>query len=91
VRLRPRFFSRALSRRQRVVYGAATAWFLAVFVGTCWPVYPLFSRIHPLLLGMPLSLFYLLALLVLSFGVAVGLFVWELRGGDSAAGGRPED
>lgn len=77
----PRLFSRALTARERLVYGAAAAWFLGVFVAMCWPVYPLFSRVRPMLLGVPLSLFYLATLLVLSFGVAVGLFLWELRRG----------
>ena len=77
----PRFFSSALSSRERLVYGAATAWFLAVFVGMSWPVYTIFSRIRPMALGMPLSLLYLAALLVASFLVALGLLVWELRSG----------
>lgn len=81
VRTRPRLFSGALGPRERRVYGAATLWFLVVSLAMSWPVYPLVSRVRPMVLGMPLSLFWLAALLVASFGVAVGLFLWELQRG----------
>ena len=44
-----------------------------------WPIYPFFSRIRPLILGMPFSMAYLVFLLVLSFLVLVSLYTWERR------------
>jgi len=78
---RPRFLSRALTPRQRRVYLAAALWFALVAIGSTWPGFLPFNRIRPLVLGMPLSLFYLGALAVLSFGVGVALLLWELRQG----------
>ena len=78
---RPRVLSRSLTSRQRRVYLAATLWFLLVAVGSTWPGFLPFNRIRPLVLGMPLSLFYLGALAVLSFGVGVALRLWEMREG----------
>ena len=34
-----------------------------------WPIYPLFSRIYPMVLGMPFSLFYIVAVIVTVFSV----------------------
>ena len=61
------------------VYRAAIAYFLLLFVALLWPVYPLFGDIRPLVLGMPLSLAYVLACLALSFAGLLGLFIWEGR------------
>lgn len=44
-----------------------------------WPVYPYFSRIYPLVLGIPFSLFYLICILLLSFLVLAGLYFWDER------------
>ena len=76
---RPRFMPSGLTRRQRRVYGAVTVFFLVVFVAMMWPVYALFSGFRPFVLGMPLSLFYVVAWLVASFLVLLGLFAWEGR------------
>ena len=78
---RPRIFSSRLTVRQRRVYRAAVAYFLFVAAAMMWPVYPLFSHVRPFLLGMPLALFYLAFLVILSFLVAVLLYRWELRHG----------
>lgn len=78
---RPRFLARSLDPRQRRVYLAAAVWFALVAFGSTWPGFLPFNRIRPLVLGMPLSLFYLGALAVLSFGVGVALLLWELRQG----------
>ncbi len=78
---RPRLQSSKLSAPQRRVYAAATIYFVVVFAAMMWPIYPWFARARPLLLGMPFGLFYLAALVVVSFGVALALFVWELRSG----------
>ena len=81
MRRRPRFQSSKLTPTQRRVYGAATFYFLAVAAAMMWPIYGLFSRVRPMLLGMPFSLFYLATLLVVSFVVALALYLWEERQG----------
>lgn len=63
------------------MYGAVTLYFFAVAAAMMWPIYPRFAGVRPMILGMPLSLAYLGGLLVLSFAVALGLFVWEARRG----------
>ena len=44
-----------------------------------WPIYPVFSRIHPLVFGIPFSLFYLVILIIASFLVLFSLYLWEYR------------
>ncbi|MFQ5678351.1 MAG: hypothetical protein ACE5HP_02720 [Gemmatimonadota bacterium] len=78
---RPRFFSSRLARRDRTVYGAVAVYFLLVFLALIWPVYPRFSRIFPTVLGLPLSLAYIVLLILLSFLVLLGLYLWESRTG----------
>lgn len=68
-----------LTPGERRVYVGVTVFFVALFVALIWPVYPLFSGLRPLVLGVPLSLAYVVALLLLGFGVLLGLFVWEGR------------
>ena len=53
-----------------------TLFFAAMFIATMWPVYPLVSRIRPLVFGLPFSLVYLLGLTIISFVV---LLVFDLR------------
>jgi len=55
--------------------------FVAVFLFMIWPVYPLFSRIHPIFLGVPFSLIYLIVILAVSFLVLLGFYLWESRRG----------
>lgn len=76
---RPRMFPSDLPPRERRVYRAATVFFVALFVALIWPVYPVFSGIRPFVLGVPLSLAYVVCLLLLGFGVLLGLFAWEGR------------
>ncbi len=76
-----RLFSTRLSRRERRVYGALLTYFLVVFAAMLWPIYPLFSGARPLVAGLPLSLFYLTTLLLLSFGVLLALYLWEAKRG----------
>ncbi|MFQ5928378.1 MAG: hypothetical protein ACE5MK_01675 [Acidobacteriota bacterium] len=68
--------------RRRRVYTAVVLYFIFVFLALMWPIYPFFSRIFPMLLGIPLSLVYLVFLLVLSFLVLLGLYLWEDRHGE---------
>lgn len=75
----PRFFPTDLHPGARRVYAAATGFFVALFAALVWPVYPAFGRIRPLVLGMPLSLFYVVVLLVAGFLALLLLFLWEGR------------
>ena len=74
-----RFFSSHLTRSQRRVYGAVFAFYIFAFAAMVWPLYGLFNHARPLVLGMPLSLFYLAALVTASFVVQLALFRWEGR------------
>ncbi len=76
-----RIFSTLLPPAERRVYKAVTAFFVALFFAMIWPVYPVFSRIEPRLLGIPFALLYLIILLVLGFCVLLSLFLWEDRKG----------
>lgn len=78
---RPRIFSSHLSRRERRVYRAATVFFVLLFAALVWPVYPLFSGIRPMILGVPLSLAYVVLLVLASFAALLALFLWEGRRG----------
>lgn len=64
-----------VSTPARWAAGFCTAAFLAVL----WPVYAWFSRIEPMVLGMPFSLFYLVVVIALVFSVMLALFLWEAR------------
>lgn len=81
MRHKPRFFSSSLSVRERFVYGAVTVVFVGCFLATMWPMYTPFSRIRPLILGVPLSLAYLIGLVAVSFLTLLGLYTWERRRG----------
>lgn len=81
MRITPKFVARRLTRTQRRVYVAATLYFFAAFAAMIWPLYPLVSHVRPLVLGMPFGLFFLAALLVVSFLVALALYLWEERSG----------
>ena len=75
--MKARIFSSALSKVERRIYGAATVVFIGVFLATMWPIYPLFNRIRPFVLGMPASLFYLLVLVFVGFFSLLALYRWE--------------
>lgn len=64
----------AKKRRRRVFLGI----YLLAAVLLVWPVYPLFSGIKPLILGLPLSL----AWVVMALGVMFGALVWLYRAED---------
>lgn len=51
------------------------------FLATIWPIYAFFDRIRPMVLGMPFSLFYLVAILFTVFSVFLGLYLWEEKTG----------
>lgn len=73
-----------LPRGRRAVYRTVVAFFVVELVALVWPVAALFSRAEPLVAGLPFFLFYLVALLLASFAVLLGLFVWEGRTGASS-------
>ena len=68
-----------MSPTERRVYGAVAAFYLLLFLLLVWPIYPRFAGARPFVLGMPLSLVYVVALVVLSFLGLLGLFLWEGR------------
>lgn len=76
---RPKLFSSHLTRIQRRVYGAVFIFYVFAFFAMVPPLYSPFNRIKPLVLGMPMSLFYLAAVIVSSFLVLLTLFLWESR------------
>jgi len=42
-----------------------------------WPIYPLFSGIHPVILGLPFSIVWVLICLLVSFTSLLVFYVWE--------------
>ncbi len=69
-----------MDRKKRdQVYRVVIIYFIIVFAAMMWPIHPFFSRIHPMFLGMPFSLVYLVILIFLSFFVLLGLYLWEKR------------
>lgn len=65
--------------RRAKVYKIVIFYFIVVFAGMMWPIYPYFSRIRPMVLNIPFSLFYLVILIVASFLVLLALYIWEHR------------
>lgn len=68
---------RSRRRPGRRVYGGVALFYGLLFLAVIWPVYPIFARIEPRVLGLPLSLAYVVAALVLSFAVLLALYLWE--------------
>lgn len=88
VKRRPRFVPPELTPRERRVYLGATGVLVVVFCALIWPVYPLFAGIRPLVLGVPLSLAWVVAWLLVSFVTLLALFLWEGdRGGSRSERG----
>ena len=86
--MRPRLFSSRLEPAKRRFYRAVLAFFVLVFLAMIFPLVTVFSRVHPMILGLPFFLFYLTVLLLGSFLVLLLLFRWEERTGSS---GDPEE
>ncbi len=61
-------------RRRRLIFAAICAALAAALV---WPIYPLASGIRPLILGLPLSLAYIVIVLLLMFAVQIWLYLGE--------------
>ena len=81
--MRPRLFSRHLDPVQRRIYRGVVVFFVVVFLAMIWPLVTLFSHARPLIFGLPFFLFYLAVLLISSFLVLLGLYLWEERSGAS--------
>ena len=77
--MKPRPYNPDSVTRLTAVHKAVILYFVFIFLAMIWPIYPLFNSIFPLVLGMPLSLFYLVFLLALSFLVLLSLYLWEHR------------
>lgn len=67
------------NQRRAKVYKVVIFYFIVVFAAMMWPIHPYFSRIRPMVLGIPFSLFYLVILIVASFLVLLALYLWEQR------------
>lgn len=78
---KPRVFASALTPTERLVYGGVTLIFVGAFLATLWPLYTLFNRIRPFVLGVPFSLFYLVLLVFVCFLSMLALYRWEDRRG----------
>ena len=72
-----------MSSKRAFVYKIVASFFVLVLGAMMWPIYPFFSRIHPMIFGMPFSLFYLIILITVSFLVLLGLYLWESRESES--------
>ena len=55
------------------------AFCVAAFIAVLWPVYSWFSDIEPVVLALPMSLFYLVVVIATVFSVMLALFLWEDR------------
>ncbi len=81
--MRIRLFSQRLEPRLRRLYRAILLFYVLITLALIWPVATIFSRVRPLVLAMPFSLFYIAFLIVTSFCVLLALFIWEGRAGIS--------
>lgn len=66
---------------RRPAYGSWALFFTLLFLASMWPIYPIFSRIEPVLFGVPFSLTYLAGLGLASFA---GILILYLRDGPDA-------
>ena len=81
--MRIRLFSKRLDPRLRRLYRSLLLFYILVTLALIWPLATLFSRVRPIVFGMPFSLFSIAALIVMSFSVLLVLFIWEGRTGNS--------
>jgi polyferredoxin len=72
--------SSARHRRRRLIFLAIYG---ALFASLIWPVYPLFAGARPLVLGLPLSLAWIVLVLSLMFAALLWLFFGEEPRGES--------
>lgn len=72
-------------RRRRLVFVAV---YLVVTSALVWPIYPRFSGIFPLVLGLPFSLAWMVMALVVGFFAVLWLFLSEEGDSGTAGDGR---
>lgn len=72
-------FPARLSPRRRRIYRFLVGYFVVIFLGMIWPVYPLFDSIRPFVLGVPFALFYLVILLSATFAALLTVYLWESK------------
>lgn len=80
MRRTPRLFPSDQQPGTRRVYRVATAFFVVVFVALVWPVYSLFAAAEPRVLGLPLSLAWVVGWVIASFLGLLTLYLWEEHG-----------
>jgi len=61
-------------KRRRLIFVAV---YLAIVAMVVWPVYPVFSGVFPLILGLPLSLAWVVLALALCFAALAALYLTE--------------
>lgn len=61
-------------KRRRLLFVAV---YLAVAAMLVWPVYPVFSGVYPLILGLPLSLAWVILALAVGFAALLALYLTE--------------
>lgn len=86
----PRIFPTRLEQGARRVYRCVTLFYIVLFVALLWPVYPRFAGIEPRVFGLPFSLAYVIAGVLLSFVVLWAVFTWEQRRAGEAESGEPK-
>ena len=50
---------------------------LLVQLGLVWPIYPLFSGIYPMVLGLPLSFIWVICMLLASFTLLLAFYLTD--------------
>lgn len=68
-------------KRRRILFVAA---YLVVTASLVWPIYPRFSGIHPLVMGLPLSLAWIVLALFAGFAALLALYLTEDDAGPAA-------
>ncbi len=64
----------ARHRRRRLIFAAIYAVLVAALI---WPIYPLVSGVEPLIFGLPLSLGFIVLVLLAMFAAQIWLFLGE--------------
>jgi hypothetical protein len=90
MRRTPRLLPSDMEPGPRRMYAGAAVFFCVVLAALVWPVYPLFADIRPRVLGMPLSLAWVVGWVLASFLGLLAVYLWESRrrggGSDHDAG-----
>ena len=68
-------------KRRRLLF---VAFYFVSAAALVWPIYPLFSGIHPMVLGLPQSLAWIILVLGAAFAALLALYLTEDDGGETA-------